>query len=169
MNEQSAFILQGSVSATAIAFLQSAVLRMIPYVVPSIIFIILDLIYGVRAAKCRGERVRLSTAISRTITKTFSYLCWVILASTTALAFSVTWVEWLILFCVYGNEFSSIIGNYLETKGLELSMKDLYRLAFRKGVEKVGIAVDAAEAEGIIKEKQPRDKKGRFVKKDEKD
>ena len=168
MNEQSAFILQGSVSATAVAFLQSAVLKMIPYSVPSIFLIVLDLIYGIRAAKCRGERVRASTAVSRTVTKAFSYVCWIILASTMSLAFSVKWIEWFVLGLVYANELSSIIGNYLETKGLELSFKDLYRWAFKAGAEKVGVTMEGAEAAGIIKEKQPRNEKGQFVKKDKK-
>ena len=167
MNEQGAFILQGSVSATAVAFLQSAVLRMIPYSVPGLLLIALDLIYGIKAAKFRGEKVRTSTAISRTTTKTFSYVCWIILASTVALAFQKDWLEWFVLGLVYANEFLSIVGNYLETKGLELSFADLYRWMFKKAGEKVGMTVEDAEAEGIIKEKQPRDAKGRFVKKGE--
>lgn len=140
---------------------------MVPYAVPGAFLIILDLIHGVRAAKYRGERVRLSTAINRTMTKTFSYVCWIILASTLALAFKVDWVEWLVLGLVYANELISIIGNYLETKGMELSLANLYRWAFKKAGEKVGMTVEDAEAEGIIKEKQPRDAKGRFVKKED--
>lgn len=164
MNEESAFILEGSVSATAIAFLQTAVLRMIPYAVPGVVLIVLDLIYGLRAAKVRGEKTRFSTAIRRTTTKIFSYICWIILASTLSLSFGVKWLEWFVLGLVYANELTSIIGNYLETKGLELSIKDLYRFVFRVGAEKVGATMDAAEVEGIIKEKQPRDNKtGRFI------
>ena len=166
MEGESALIVQGGVSATVVAFLQTAVLRMIPYSVPAVVLLILDLVYGIKAAGHRGERVRVSTAVRRSVTKMFSYICWIILASTLALSFGVKWLEWCVLGLVYANELISIIGNYLETKGLELSIKDLYRFVFRVGAEKVGATMDAAEAEGIIKDKHPRNKKGQFTKKD---
>ena len=126
---------------------------MVPYAVPGAFLIILDLIHGVRAAKYRGERVRLSTAINRTMTKTFSYVCWIILASTLALAFKVDWVEWLVLGLVL------ILAFLIYIK--------VGRVLHFDEVEKVGMTVEDAEAEGIIKEKQPRDAKGRFVKKED--
>ena len=65
-----------------------------------------------------------------------------------------------------GNEIVSIIGNYFETRGIELSLVALYRWIFKAGAEKVGVAMESAEAEGIIKHSErPRDAKGRFVKK----
>lgn len=165
MNEESAFILEGSVSATIVAFLQMAVLRMIPYAVPGVVLIILDLLYGLRAAKKRGEKTRFSTAIRRTTTKIFSYVCWIILASTLALSFGVAWLEWFVLGLVYANEMASIVGNYFETKGLELSFVDLYRWIFRKGAEKVGMTIEQGEAEGIIKEKERKKKTTKSTKK----
>ena len=163
MAEESAFIIQGSVSGVAIAFLQTAVLRMIPYSIPGLMLIALDLIFGIRAAVARGERVRFSTAIRRTMTKTFSYLCFIILASTLALAFNQNWLEWLVLGLVYANEFFSIIGNYLETKGLSISFEALYKWMFKKAGQHVGVEVTDEEADEIIK--PARDSKGRFVKK----
>lgn len=101
--------------------------------------------------------------------KTLDYVCWIVIAASISLAFKAKWVEWVILGAVMVNEIASIVGNYFETKGMEISFVALYRWMFKTGAEKVGASIDAAEAEGIIKEKQPRDKKGRFVKKDEKD
>ncbi|MBR5414166.1 MAG: phage holin family protein [Fibrobacter sp.] len=164
MNEESAFILQGSVAATAIAFLQATVLRMIPYAVPSVFLIILDLLYGVKAAKHRGERARLSTAVRRSVTKLFSYLCWLVLASASAVAFQLNWIEWAVLGLVYINELASIVGNYLETKGVEVSLKDFYRWAFKAGAGKAGLEVTAEDAASIIKNRE-RDSRERFVKK----
>ena len=163
MNEESAFILQGSVAATAIAFLQATVLRMIPYAVPSVFLIILDLLYGVKAAKHRGERARLSTAVRRSVTKLFSYLCWLVLASASAVAFQLNWIEWAVLGLVYINELASIVGNYLETKGVEVSLKD-FRWAFKAGAGKAGLEVTAEDAASIIKNRE-RDSRERFVKK----
>ena len=153
MTEESALVTNGSVSAVAVAFLKTAVLRMIPYSVPALALVILDLLYGIRAAKHRGERARLSTAVRRSTTKVFSYIIWLVLASTLALAFHVNWLEWGVLGLVYVNEMASIVGNYLETKGIELSMIDLYRMIIRKGAEKVGLGVEKEEAEELIKPK----------------
>ena len=92
--EETALIVEGTVSTALVAILQTAVLRMIPYAIPGLALLFLDLLYGVRAAKSRGERVRASTAISRTVTKLFKYICWLILASTLAIAFGKDWLEW---------------------------------------------------------------------------
>lgn len=156
MEGESALIVQGGVSATVVAFLQTAVLRMIPYSVPAVVLLILDLVYGIKAARHRGERVRVSTAVRRSVTKMFSYICWIILASTVAIAFHQEWLEWAVLGLVYANEFASIVGNYLETKGIEFSFVGLYRWLLRWGSGKVGEAMDTAEAEDIIKPRTGR-------------
>ena len=155
------------ISATAVAFMQSAVLRMIPYAVPALVIIALDLLYGIKAAKHRKERVRFSTACRRTVSKIVSYICWLILASTLALSFGKDWIEWFVLALVYGNEFASIVGNYLETKGIEFSFVNLYRWVLKLIAGKAGEAMDTAEAEEIIKPKRHavRDPKtGRWMK-----
>ncbi len=159
--------MQSSISATAVVFLQEAVLRMIPYSVPALFLIALDLLYGVRAAKYRGEKVRISTAIRRSVTKCFSYVCWIIIASTLALAFKKDILEWVVLGVVYFNEMASIVGNYLQTKGIEFSFIGFYRWLLKVIAGKAGEAMDSAEAEGIIigKDGKARDKKGRYTKK----
>lgn len=160
--DDAALIVEGSVSSVAVAFFQAAVLRMIPYAVPGVMLIILDLFFGIKAAEYRGERVRFSTAIRRTMTKLFSYICWIILASTLALSFDQKWLEWLVLGLVYANEFASIVGNYLETKGLQLSLEGFYKWLFKNAGHHVGVEVTDEDADSIIK---PRDNKGRFIKK----
>ena len=67
-SEDSALIVEGGASAALVTLLQTAVLRMIPYAVPGLALVLLDLMYGIRAAKARGEAVRLSTAIRRSLT-----------------------------------------------------------------------------------------------------
>lgn len=162
MEGESALVVQGGVSAVAVAFIQEAVLRMIPYAVPSFVLLLLDLLYGIKAAKFRGEKVRVSTAVRRSMTKLFSYCCWLIIASTMSLSFHKDWIEWAVLGLVYVNEFSSVIGNYLETKGIEFSMVNLYRWILKVITGKVGEAIDSAEAGEIIK---PKKKKGKNSKK----
>ena len=143
--EDSALIVQGGVSAALVTLLQTAVLRMIPYAVPGLFLVLLDLVYGIRAAKVREEKVRVSTAIRRTTTKVVTYICWLILATTIAIAFEKDWLEWGMLGLVYANEFLSIVGNYLETKGLKFSIAGVYRWFIRWITGKVGTEADPDE------------------------
>lgn len=144
-------IVQSGASAALVALLQTAVLRMIPYAVPGLLLVILDLAYGVKAAKARGEQVRASTAIRRSLTKVFLYICWLILATTIAIAFDKTWLEWGTLALVYGNEGLSIIGNYFETKGLSFSMAATYRWLIKFFAGKAGGSMSDEDAEAILK------------------
>ena len=162
-NNTAAVVVEGGVSATAIAFFSNSVKEMIPWLIVAIPLVILDLQWGVKAARARGETIRFSKAFRKTFGKVAEYICWSVLAATMSLAFGYKWIEWLVLGVVYINELSSIVGNYLETRGLHLSMLDLYRLVFRKAGEKVGIDIEKEEVEQIIKPK--RDARGRFVKK----
>lgn len=166
IESDAALAVESGISATVVAFLQTAVLRMIPYSVPAFVIILLDLLYGVKAAKYRGEKVRFSTAVRRTISKIVGYICWLILASTLAIAFQKDWIEWAVLGIVYVNELASIIGNYLETKGIEFSFVGFYRWILKMIAGKAGETMDGFEAGEIIKPKErPRDKKtGRYIK-----
>ena len=163
MSEEGALVVQGGVATVAVAFLQTAVLRMIPYAVPSLVLLLLDLLYGVKAARFRKEKVRVSTAVRRSITKLFSYVCWLVLASTLALSFQHEWLEWTVLGLVYANELASIVGNYLETKGFEFSIVHLYRWLIKLVTGKFGEAMSDEDAGQIIKPKRDP-KTGRFVK-----
>lgn len=155
LSEESALVVEGSVSAALVTILQTAVLRMMPYALPAVALLILDLLYGVKAAKCRGEQVRASTAIRRTTTKFFSYVVWLILASTLAISFKKDFLEWGTLALVYANEALSIIGNYFETKGLSFSIVGAYQWFLRFVAGKVGVEVDPND---IIKDKEDGNK-----------
>ena len=160
--------LQAGVAGAAVAFLQEAVLRMVPYTIAAVPLIVLDLVWGIRAARYRKETVRLSTAIRKTTTKVLTYICWVVLSSALALAFERTWLEWAILGLVFLNELSSIVGNYLETKGLELSWKAIGAAVSRIFGQKTGLDTDGINPADFVQKKekpaQPRNAKGQFTK-----
>lgn len=158
-------IVEGGVTLTAIAFLQHTLSNMIPYAIVAIPLIILDLTWGMRAARYRQERVTFSKAFRKTMGKMFDYLCWILIAAGLAIAFEKQWIEWCILGAVIFNEITSIIGNYFETKGIELSIPALWKLIFKKGAGHYGVDVSDDELGEIIKPKPERDEKGRFVKK----
>ena len=159
-------VAQGGVAVTALAFLHNALTNMIPYCICAAPLILLDLTFGIRAARYRKEKVTFSRAFRRTMSKTADYICWIIIAATLALAFEKRWIEWLILGAVMGNEIISIIGNYLETKGITFSWVGFYRWVVRVISGKAGVAMEEAEAADIIK--RPRNKKGQFVSKKKK-
>lgn len=161
-SETSQSIAQGGAAAVAIAFLQQTVTRMIPYSLPALALIILDLIYGIKAARVRGDRIRFSTGLKKTTTKIFCYICWIILASTMSQSFGKDWIEWAVLAVVFVNELASVVGNYLETKGITLSFVAFYRWIFKKAGEKAGVEISEEEAKEIIKDKEA---KGSLVKK----
>ena len=143
---------------------------MIPYTIVAVPLIILDLLWGIRAAKYRKERVTFSRAFRSTMSKAMDYLCWIIIAASIAVAFEHQWLEWLILGAVIFNEFTSIVSNYFETKGVQLSFVAIFRWMFKTGAGKVGVEVSDEDAQEIIKPKEPRPraKNGRFVKREAK-
>ncbi len=155
------------ITATAIIFFRDAITNMMPWLIVSLPLIFLDLNFGVKAARHRQEKVRVSKAIRGTFGKIVEYFAWVCFSATASLAFELKWVEWAVLGLVYANELASIIGNYLETKGIEFSFVGFYRWILKVIAGKAGEAMDSAEAEGIIvgKDGKTRDKKGRYTKK----
>lgn len=158
-------VTMSGIGVTAVIFFRDAMTHMIPWLIASFPLILLDLNFGIKAAIARGENVRFSKGFRQTFGKIVEYFAWCAFAATASIAFERQWIEWLVLGAVYGNELASIVGNYLETKGVELSFIDIIRLAFRKLAGKVDIEVGKEEAEEIIKPKPQRDAKGRFIKK----
>lgn len=92
-----------------------------PWLLLGVVLVLVDLRFGVLAAKKRGEKIRTSRAWRRTINKTIDYLCWVTLAEVCSRTFGATLgvpvVSLAVLFIIYGIEISSCVNNYLEYKG----------------------------------------------------
>lgn len=84
--------------------------------------ILLDLRFGIKAARIRGEEIRFSRAWRRTINKSVDYLGWVTVAEMLSRTFGVTLGEPVVskgvLMVVYLIELSSCFNNYFEYKGL---------------------------------------------------
>ena len=150
---------------------------MIPFALPALVLIALDLWFGVKAAKHRyqkykrpADRVTFSKALRGTVGKCFEFAAWLILASSMSIAFKQDWIQWATLGLVYVNEIGSIIGNYLCTKDIEFSL-----LAFLKAVlvyvgrwfgSKLGIVTDDVTFDDVLKPaKQGRNAKGQFTSK----
>lgn len=84
--------------------------------------LLLDLRFGIKAARVRGETIRFSRAWRRTINKSIDYLGWVTVAEMLSRTFGVSIGEPVlsmgVLMAVYLIELSSCLNNYFEYKGL---------------------------------------------------
>lgn len=141
-----AVVVTGGVSAAALVFLKTSLENMIPFLIVAAILIVVDLYFGIKAAKKRGDVVRASTALRKTIGKTFEYICWVTLAASIGVAFEFKALEWVILGLVLGNEVLSIAGNYFYIHGYKLEGFDLLKFIGKKaGVDTEGIKLEKIE------------------------
>ena len=141
------------IAVTTVVFFREAIINMIPWLIVSIPLILLDLNFGIKAARHRGEHIRFSRAFRRTFGKMVEYFAWVCFAATAALAFEIKWIEWVVLGAVYINELASIVSNYLETKDIEFSIPALWKLIFKKGAGHYGVDVTDDEMNEVIKPK----------------
>ncbi|MFI3322866.1 MAG: phage holin family protein [Rikenellaceae bacterium] len=89
--------------------------------IAAFVIIFVDLRFGVSAAKKRGEVVRFSRAIRRTVNKIVDYTCWILLAGVIGQAFGepfhVPLLPLIILLVIFGCEINSCFSNYFESKG----------------------------------------------------
>ena len=152
----SAVTASGIATASVLCF-REAVTNMIPWLICAIPLILLDLNFGLKAAKCRSEKVRFSRAFRRTFGKIVEYFAWVCFAATASLAFEVKWVEYIVLGAVYVNELASIVGNYLETRGLQVNWKYVFNTIFKLGGQKVGVDASDVDSSQFVK---PIEKEG---------
>lgn len=91
-----------------------------------IILIIADLRFGIMASKKRGEKIRTSRAIRRSVNKLIDYTCWVLLACalehTFAEPFHIPLLPTLVMLIVYGVEIDSIFSNYFEYRDINIKV-----------------------------------------------
>lgn len=118
--DSEATIVQGGVSSILLMYVNEAIAFMIPFLILSLILILVDLIFGIEASKKRYEhshseidRVRPSRALRKTINKIFEYACWVILSASLSVSFKVEWLNIAVMAFIVANEMISVIDNYM--------------------------------------------------------
>ena len=106
-----------------------------------VILVICDLRFGVMASKVRGEKIRKSRAVRRTINKLVDYTCWVLLAVGIEFAFGISLhiplIPVFIMLVIYGVELNSIFANYFEYRGVNMKV-DIFKW-FKKKVDIIEI------------------------------
>ena len=104
-------VVQNSATAILTSIFYQALADSIIWLVVAAVVIVCDLFFGCEAARKRGERVRISRAVRRTVNKMCEYLCWVMLGITISIGFAADWLKYLIFAIIYGNELSSCLSN----------------------------------------------------------
>ena len=141
MQSTESTLLQGGTSVVMTAFLYEVIADMLPFLIVAVIVILVDLIFGIRAAQYRKEEVRYSRAFRRTVSKIFEYVCWVTLSSSLAVAFKFPALEWIILGAVILNEIVSIASNWCVVHGIHIKGLNIPKLIG----EKVGVDLSDVE------------------------
>ena len=105
------------------------------YLLLGFILILVDLRFGIKAAKMRKESIRFSRALRRTLNKAFDYLCWIFLAgaigATFSVPFNITTIPAMVMLVVYGIEINSCFSNYFESKGKKIKV-DIFKFFTKK-------------------------------------
>lgn len=91
------------------------------FLLAALCLILADAKFGIEAARKRGERIRKSRAIRRTINKMIDYICWILVANSVGAAFGTPFgipiIPAIVLFVIYGCEINSCFNNYFEARG----------------------------------------------------
>lgn len=136
-------IAQGGVASVFIAFYHNSLQIMVPYVIVVFAVVVLDLIQGIKASIKRGEEIRVSRAIRRTVSKLFEYICWVVLATTLSLAVNWSALQYIILCIPLITEMISIVDNYLFSKGKKITGLNFWKIFGSK----LGVDLDDVKIE----------------------
>lgn len=119
MNERNVI---GGVFAATLSPLIDGWQGMLIWIVVAFVLIVADLRFGIEASQARGEKIRTSRAIRRTINKFVDYLCWVsiawVLGGSFGHLFGIPLLPAVVMLGVCAIELSSIISNYFESKGI---------------------------------------------------
>ena len=141
-------------------FFQNSLQKLVPLMVIAAAVIVLDLIYGWKAAKKRGtEPVTISRALRRTIGKAVEYFCWCVLASTLGVALKMPTLENIIVIVVIGIECISIFQNWYYVHYKKAINIDVAKIGEEVIKDKTGIDVgDAIQKENESKDNENTDR-----------
>lgn len=133
INQSNAMESQSNIFCVLFAVLGAAIedfySHLSSWLVLAVGLLLLDLRFGIKAARIRGETIRFSRAWRRTINKSIDYLGWVTVAEMLSRTFGVSLGEPVVskgvLIVIYMIELSSCLNNYFEYKELPWRIEPL--------------------------------------------
>lgn len=126
---------------------QDFITPLLPFFGLMVVLVLVDLRFGIAAARKRKERVKFSKAMRRTVSKFMDYTCWIFLAVlfdyaiTTPL--SIPLFRYICLLVVFGCEIESCFTNYFELRGRKIKVR-LFEY-FRKKTDIIEIEEDKTD------------------------
>ena len=112
-----------SMASVTLLYIEEMYDKFIPFLVLSVVLIAVDCRFGVQAAKVRGETIRTSRMVRRSINKFVDYICWIALAVIFGHAYGdilgIPILSAIILLVIYGIEITSCFNNYFDSKGIK--------------------------------------------------
>lgn len=144
-------VIGGFTAAVLTPFLE-AWQQMLWFFMLAIILILGDLRFGIAAAQKRGEKIRPSRAVRRSLNKLVDYICWLSIATFLGInfgtVFGIPLLSVIIMAVVCVVEMSSIVDNYFEYKGIKKKVnivKLIAKLFRRPEIEEVLESTDEKE------------------------
>lgn len=120
MNERN--VISGTTAAILSPFVDGWQ-ELVVWLIVAVVLIIADLRFGIEAARKRGETIRNSRAVRRTINKFVDYICWIsiawVLGGSFGKIFGLPLLPAVTMMGVCVIELSSIIDNYCEARGIK--------------------------------------------------
>lgn len=99
------------------------------WLIVAVVLLIADLRFGIEAAQKRGETIRHSRAVRRTINKLVDYICWIsiawVIGGSFGQIFNIPLLPAITMLGVCIIELSSIIDNYCEARGIKKKFNGL--------------------------------------------
>lgn len=121
-------VTQGTTTVIMGSYFYSAYVAMLPWFIAAVPLILIDLRLGRKKARMKGEKVTLNKSVRMTIDKTFSYICWIMLSTTLAMAFDAESIKFVIMGVIYGLEVISALNSWFLTKGINVNEIEMFRI-----------------------------------------
>ena len=122
-----------SLLGTAAAFyLQNTALQAFFWFIPCLAVIFADLVAGVRASIYRGENVRFSGAMRRTLNKCMCYASWIVCCVALNERYFTSLCAYIGIGIIFVIEGVSFVSNLLEPHGIKLSIKGILKIIGNK-------------------------------------
>lgn len=141
----------GAVIPTAFAFLQEALIVMVPWAITMFTVVIADLAAGLWKSYKLGIEIRFSRGLRETMGKILVYFAFVCMIAciNVAIAGEFQFARWA-AGIIIGIEFGSIVSNILKPHGINISLSAILKALLQKSP----LPITCEEAEEIIKEEK---------------
>lgn len=125
-------LLESSVGALLVHYIENLALDSLKFIIPTLLVIFADLVWGIQAARGRKEKVTFSSAFRRTFNKILGYSCWILFSVALGITYDYAMLPLIMMALVFIIEGSSCVNNVLEKSNKQISITGLLRLIGKK-------------------------------------